>query len=325
MSERTCGCESHRPHLLPSWRNQQTHQAQNLAPLHRGMWVQIPPTASSSEELQHGPLAQTAKTRLAHNRTPCYHTYMGRDQFSKTRDEVEAAVLANITMSATLRTLGMGVNGGTFDTLKRRLRSWGISTEHWLGCGHNKGQPNPSRALKRPLAALLIRGSRVARGALKRRLIAEGVLRNTCATCGLDPVWEQKPLTLVLDHINGVNDDYRLKNLRLLCPNCNSQTDTFCGRNVKAKRPKRECLDCHTVIGHRSERCKTCAPKATQHKEKIKWPSDKTLLMMIRHSNVNKVALKLGAAYNSVKKRFLKIRRRGETAATPVLKTGASA
>jgi hypothetical protein len=40
-------------------------------------------------------------------------------------------------------------------------------------------------------------------------------------------MWQSKTLTLVLDHINGVNNDNRLKNLRFLCPNCNSQTKTF--------------------------------------------------------------------------------------------------
>jgi len=49
-------------------------------------------------------------------------------------------------------------------------------------------------------------------------------------------MWRGKPLVLVLDRINGVNDDYKTQNLRLLCPNCNSQTPTFCGRNMKKRR-----------------------------------------------------------------------------------------
>lgn len=40
-----------------------------------------------------------------------------------------------------------------------------------------------------------------------------------------------KDITLQLDHINGVNDDNRIENLRFLCPNCHSQTSTFTGRN----------------------------------------------------------------------------------------------
>ncbi len=51
--------------------------------------------------------------------------------------------------------------------------------------------------------------------------------------------WRRQALVLVLDHINGVNDDYTPENLRLLCPNCNSQTPTFCGRNMKKRRRDR--------------------------------------------------------------------------------------
>lgn len=40
------------------------------------------------------------------------------------------------------------------------------------------------------------------------------------------------PLTLQLDHINRVNNDHRLTNLRFLCPNCHSQTDTYAGKNM---------------------------------------------------------------------------------------------
>ena len=66
---------------------------------------------------------------------------------------------------------------------------------------------------------------------LKERLIKEGILTKICSECGITDEWNNKPITLQLDHINGVRDDHRLENLRLLCPNCHSQTDTYCGRN----------------------------------------------------------------------------------------------
>ena len=51
-----------------------------------------------------------------------------------------------------------------------------------------------------------------------------------CEICGRK-TWRGKPIPIVMDHINGNSDDGRLENLRLLCSNCNSQTDTFTGKN----------------------------------------------------------------------------------------------
>lgn len=58
---------------------------------------------------------------------------------------------------------------------------------------------------------------------------------NQCALYGNKGEWNNKPLTLQLDHINGNHQDYRLENLRLLCPNCHSQIETFSSRQCRAK------------------------------------------------------------------------------------------
>lgn len=53
-----------------------------------------------------------------------------------------------------------------------------------------------------------------------------------CSKCYISE-WGNKPLSLHLDHIDGNSDNNFPINLRLLCPNCHSQTDTFSGRNKK--------------------------------------------------------------------------------------------
>lgn len=73
------------------------------------------------------------------------------------------------------------------------------------------------------------------RGQLRRRLLQEGVLTECCYECGITH-WLGHRLSLHLDHINGENNDSRPENLRLLCPNCHSQTETFGARNVRRKR-----------------------------------------------------------------------------------------
>lgn len=70
---------------------------------------------------------------------------------------------------------------------------------------------------------------------VKTRLLHAGLLTNRCSQCGITS-WQDRPLTMHIDHVNGVRDDHRLENLRMLCPNCHSQTETYGGRNMKRRR-----------------------------------------------------------------------------------------
>jgi hypothetical protein len=65
---------------------------------------------------------------------------------------------------------------------------------------------------------------------LNKRLIKENIMENKCNICGIDQ-WNDQPISLHLDHINGDSTNHKLKNLRFLCPNCHSQTSTYCGKN----------------------------------------------------------------------------------------------
>lgn len=66
---------------------------------------------------------------------------------------------------------------------------------------------------------------------VKRRLLDEGLLKDRCYECGITH-WHGQKLALHLDHVNGGGLDHRIENLRMLCPNCHSQTDTFGWRNA---------------------------------------------------------------------------------------------
>lgn len=85
---------------------------------------------------------------------------------------------------------------------------------------------------KYSLQEILVENSQyTARSRLKIRLLNEGLLEYKCALCGNIGEWQGKPLSLQLDHKNGINNDNRLENLRFLCPNCHSQTETYAGKN----------------------------------------------------------------------------------------------
>jgi DNA-binding CsgD family transcriptional regulator len=86
-----------------------------------------------------------------------------------------------------------------------------------------------------PIADLLVAGPRRNRGHVKTRLLACGIKAARCEACGIDR-WLDGPLSLQLHHVNGDGNDNRLENLRLLCPNCHSQTENWGGRNAKRGR-----------------------------------------------------------------------------------------
>jgi HNH endonuclease len=148
------------------------------------------------------------------------------------------AVAANQSIAGVLAAIGQGVSGSNYSRVHRLVAQLKLDTSHWTGQGHLRGGTH-SWTPARPLSAILVDGSTyMDRYRLKKRLVAADLLPNACNVCGVTE-WQGKPLVLELDHINGVSDDHRLENLRLLCPNCHSQTDTYCGRNIRVGRKHR--------------------------------------------------------------------------------------
>jgi 5-methylcytosine-specific restriction endonuclease McrA len=154
------------------------------------------------------------------------------------RDEtLRAVVRESRSIAEVLRKLGLRPVGGNYGTIGRAIARLGLDTAHFRGKGWRSGATTPV-VPARPLAAILVRNSpQIHRGDLKRRLVRAGLLAYACVGCGVSE-WRGSPLALELDHVNGDDTDDRLENLRLLCPNCHSQTDTYRGRNI-GKKPWR--------------------------------------------------------------------------------------
>lgn len=153
-----------------------------------------------------------------------------------TDEQLTAAVKAALSIHGVFRHLGLKVGGGAHVLIKQHIARLGLDTSHFTGQGWNRG--DRARLLgvhwfnERPLDEILVQNSSYqSTVSLKRRLLKLGLLVNECAECGLLPEWRGRPLVLRIDHVNGDRGDNRIENLRLLCPNCDSQMPTFAGRN----------------------------------------------------------------------------------------------
>lgn len=145
---------------------------------------------------------------------------------------LEQAINKTDSMAKAARLLGI-----PFSTFKRRAIKLGLYKPNQAGKGLKKtfvANGQGARFITQDILAG--KHPQYSTGKLKKRLLEEGYLKEICSLCPVENIWQGKPLVLHLDHIDGDNRNHSFENLRLLCPNCHSQTETYCGRNKRLKR-----------------------------------------------------------------------------------------
>jgi len=150
-------------------------------------------------------------------------------RYTYSEQDLREAVKKSTSIRQVLEKLDIVPAGGNYQTTNRRIKKLNIDISHFTGQAWNKGKViGPKRSVEE----YLVENSVVQSFKLKGRLIAEGLKQHKCECCGITE-WNGKPAPIELDHINGNHHDNRLENLRILCPNCHAQTDTYRGKNKK--------------------------------------------------------------------------------------------
>ncbi len=145
------------------------------------------------------------------------------------REEIQEKVNHCNSICDMLEIFGFKKTSGSMaNVMKNIIDTYNINTSHFKPYKRTNQKPKYS------LSEILVCNSTYTNIAkLKERIIKAGILEYRCECCGNKGVWNGQKLTLQLDHKNGDHTNHSINNLRFLCPNCHSQTETFAGRNAK--------------------------------------------------------------------------------------------
>lgn len=155
-----------------------------------------------------------------------------------TKDILTIAVSKSKTFADCLRIINgcdTKIHGGSIDFIKKKIIEYAIDFSHFDAYHHMRGNNIANNKLTKDAFTekYLIKNSNIITFRLKERLFKFGIKENKCEACGLCKTWNKKPITLQVDHKNGNRNDNRIENIRILCPNCHSQTDNYCGNKNK--------------------------------------------------------------------------------------------
>ena len=209
--------------------------------------------------------------------------------------KLEEVVSVSTNLRSVLITLGYrNTCRNAYKKLRDRLLELNISTDHF--------QPKSIIGDKMTFEEYANRDGPKRGTLLRKKILEEGLLQYECNICSQLPKWNKKILVLQVDHIDGNRTNNNIDNLRFLCPNCHTQTETFAGRN-KRKRSSNVCIDCNQDIAKGSKQCRLCCNKSLGCKRrKIERPSRESLWQMIQKQTFTSLSIQFGVSDNAIRK-----------------------
>ena len=219
----------------------------------------------------------------------------GRNLKSKySKEELEKIVSESKTYRECFEKLGIRSAGANYRHLKKYISKYEIDTSHFDPYYNNVNRLSKSKI---NLIDLLKENVDYSRTRLKRRLFEEQILENICSLCGQNEIWNGTKISLILDHINGVHNDNRIENLRIVCPNCNAGLDTFAGRNNKKETIVKTC-DCGNPMSKLASNCFKCRT----YKRKVERPSIDQIIKEVEEIGYSATCRKYGVSDNAIRK-----------------------
>ena len=165
------------------------------------------------------------------------------------KENIEKIIKECYSIADVCRCLNIKPSGSNYKTIHHYINVYNLDVKHFTGKRVNIGN-KLNKKYEKDVYYYLTQDSYIQTTTLKWKLISSGLKKYKCEECGLSK-WNGKQIVLQLHHINGDTSDNRLENLKLICPNCHSQTDTFTGKNIKTKNKNEKtyyCRLCHNII-----------------------------------------------------------------------------
>lgn len=237
--------------------------------------------------------------------------------YSISAKEFRELINRSSTIREVLAFFGLENKGGNSKTLKNRMREENISIASLLKRSKEKSVAALKKGhIKRtiPLSEILVENSTYTNTTnLKKKLLEAGLMVYSCSKCGNSGDWYGETLVLQLEHKNGDNQDHRLENLTLLCPNCHSQTSTFAGKNNKDnnkannkcrhfyEKKYTSCLECGANIGTKTK-TNLCPKCYSNSRRKVDRPPLEQLLKDVEELGYCGTGRKYGVSDNAIRK-----------------------